>query len=156
MKRIPRIRYGILIFFAVSQLRAAELAPLPSIGIPSSQMVASWYGKAHEGRKTASGAIFRRELLTAAHRTVRFGTRYLVFYKGQVVEVLVNDRGPYIKRHGHYSRDLDLSEAAALCLGLAETGVAMVSLRVIDYPSAQEVTPDQLLPMSPTTLASFD
>ena len=135
---------------------AAGLPPLPAIGAAPSQGVASWYGLAHEGRKTASGAIFKRREFTAAHRTARFGTRYLVSYKDQIVEVLVNDRGPYSKRQGRYSRDLDLSEAAARSLGLASAGIARVSLREISYPAAQTLTADQLLPLSPRIAASFD
>ena len=150
------IRIGILLLLAVAQSRASRLAPLPSIGFPSSEGVASWYGKAHEGRKTASGTVFFRDKLTAAHRTAVFGTRYLVSYKDQIVEVLITDRGPYGKRQGHYFRDLDLSEAAARILGLAEVGVARVSLRMIEYPLASEVNPDQLLPLVLTTLAAFD
>ena len=139
-------RLALLLLLAVSLARASELAALPSIGFPSREAVASWYGIAHEGRKTASGTVFLRHKLTAAHRTAVFGTRYLVFYKDQVVEVTVNDRGPYIKRQDRYSRDLDLSEGAARSLGLAEIGVARVSLRVIEYPHTSEVDANQLLP----------
>ena len=120
---MKKIRSGILLLLTVSLSRASELSSLPSIGLPSIQGIASWYGRAHEGRRTASGAVFRRSKLTAAHRTARFGTRYLVFYKDQVVEVLVNDRGPYA--HG---RGLDLSKGAADKIGLTGSGVGRVSV----------------------------
>lgn len=158
--RLPRLlrslRLGLLWFLGAALACAAELPPLPAIGPAPSQGVASWYGRAHEGRKTASGAIFRRRELTAAHRTARFGTHYLVTYKDQVVEVLVNDRGPYSRRQGRYSRDLDLSEAAARSLGLASAGIARVSLRELSYPTTQDVAADQLQLMAPRIAASFD
>ena len=129
---------------------ASPVRPLPPIGPASRGAVASWYGLAHEGRRTAGGGVFRRAEMTAAHRTAPFGTRYLVFYRERVVEVVVNDRGPYIKRKGRYTRDLDLSEAAARDLGLAETGVARITLRPISYPVAQELHLEQLLPSFPS------
>lgn len=144
---MKRIRLVIPLLFTVFLCQATGLSPLPSIGTPAKEVVASWYGKAHEGRKTASGAVFRRQLMTAAHRTAQFGTHYLVFYKDQVVEVLVNDRGPYVKRNGSYSRDLDLSEAAARCLGLAEAGAAKV--RLLELPLPSKVDAERLRPLSP-------
>jgi rare lipoprotein A (peptidoglycan hydrolase) len=65
------------------------------------------------------------------------------------VEVLVNDRGPYIRKRGRYSRDLDLSEAAAERLGLIAAGVDKVSYKSIEYPPAKETSADQLLPLTP-------
>ena len=68
---MKRIRLVLPLLFTVFLCQATGLSPLPSIGTPTKEAVASWYGKAHEGRKTASGAIFRRQLMTAAHRTAR-------------------------------------------------------------------------------------
>jgi rare lipoprotein A len=150
------LRPGLLWTLTVFLARASELAPLPSIGIAPREVIASWYGQAHEGRKTASGAVFRRQELSAAHRTAKLGTHYLISYKDRVVEVLVNDRGPYAKRCGRYLRDLDLSEAAARSLGLITTGVARVGLRAIDDRLVQVVEASQLLPNSPTIRAPFD
>ncbi|HWQ08305.1 MAG TPA: septal ring lytic transglycosylase RlpA family protein [Holophaga sp.] len=140
-----RLRLAAVLGFAIFLCREASgLAPLPPIGKPVQAAVASWYGKAHEGRRTASGAIFRRRLLTAAHRTARFGTRFLVLYQGRAVEVLVNDRGPFARCGGRFARDLDLSEAAATCLGLTEAGAARVLLA--EPPLAPLVELAQLLP----------
>jgi len=146
---VKRVRLGLLLLSTVFLCQATGVAPLPAIGSAPKETVASWYGKAHEGRKTASGAVFRRQLMTAAHRTAQFGTHYLVFYKDQVVDVLVNDRGPYAKKDGRYARDLDLSEAAARCLGLAEAGAAKV--RVVELPLLPKVDARRLMPRSPGT-----
>ena len=84
-------------------------------------MVASWYGNEFAGRTTASGTIYRPSEMTAAHRHLPFGTRLLVGLKGKWIEVVVTDRGPYIK-----DRDLDLSEGAAEALGFRGQGLAIV------------------------------
>ena len=74
----------------------------------------SWYGPGFHGKKTASGEIFNKNKLTAASKTIKFGTKLKVTdpKTGKSVIVKVNDRGPYI--HG---RILDLSEAAAKSIG---------------------------------------
>ena len=84
--------------------------------------LASWYGKEFRGRMTASGEPFRPDGLTAAHRTLPFGTVLLVHREGHgSVRVVVNDRGPHAK-----GRSLDLSQGAAKRIGLVEDGVARV------------------------------
>lgn len=87
---------------------------------------ASWYGE-ESGSVTASGEAFRPGALTAAHRSLPFGTRLEVCYRGRCVVVRVNDRGPYVK-----GRDLDLSRGAAEALGMIEAGVAPVRVRVLE------------------------
>ena len=89
---------------------------------------ASYYGKAHHGKKTASGKRFNMYGMTAAHRTLPFGTKLKVTSKdtGKSVIVTVNDRGPYI--HG---RILDLSQGAARQLGMIQKGVGVVTLEKI-------------------------
>ena len=84
---------------------------------------ASWYGPGFHGRRTANGETFNTNALTAAHRTLPFGTRVRVVNKrtGRSVVVRINDRGPYA--HG---RIIDLSHAAAKAIGLA--GVSDVSI----------------------------
>ena len=86
---------------------------------------ASWYGPGLYGHKTASGEVLRPGALTAAHRTLPFGTclRVTNLENGRVVQVRVNDRGPYAS-----GRILDVSEAAARVLGMVGTGVARVRL----------------------------
>ncbi len=84
---------------------------------------ASWYGPGFLGRRTASGERFNTNDLTAAHKTLPFGTRVRVTNKktGQSVVVRINDRGPYA--HG---RVIDLSKASARSIGI--NGLAQVAL----------------------------
>lgn len=81
---------------------------------------ASWYG-AESGNRTANGEHFDGRSLTAAHRTLPFGTRLRVSHGSKSVVVRVNDRGPYVR-----GRVLDLSRAAAARLGMLRAGVARV------------------------------
>lgn len=94
---------------------------------------ASWYGRRHQGRETASGERYDMHALTCAHRTLPLGTRLLVtnLDNGRSVEVRVNDRGPFVD-----GRILDLSYAAAERLGAVATGVVPVRLRVLALPSS--------------------
>jgi len=94
---------------------------------------ASFYGAAFQGRKTANGESFDASALTAAHRTLPFGTllRVTNLENGREVVVRINDRGPYAK-----ARILDLSEAAARKLGMIERGAAPVRLEVLSSPYA--------------------
>lgn len=87
-------------------------------------MLTSFYGEPHHGRKTASGEVFDKEALTAAHRTLPFGTVLLVGIHPRWIRVRINDRGP-AKWTG---RDLDLSEAAARALGI-RGGEAFVEVK---------------------------
>ena len=85
------------------------------------EMVASFYGS-ESGSRTASGRPFRSHEMTAAHKTLPFGTRLRVCYRGCVV-VTVTDRGPFIR-----GRHLDLSSGAAKVIGMHGVGVARVSV----------------------------
>lgn len=91
--------------------------------------LASWYGPRFHGRRTASGERFDQHQLTAAHRTLPFGTvvRVQSLVNGRTVDVRINDRGPHIRR-----RVIDLSRAAAEALGLLEarTGTKPVVISV--------------------------
>jgi rare lipoprotein A len=87
--------------------------------------LASWYGRSHQGHRTASGARFNRNALTAAHPYLPLNSCLDVLNpaNGKQVEVTVTDRGPWI---GH--RIVDLSEAAAEAIGMRQQGVAQVVL----------------------------
>lgn len=89
---------------------------------------ASWYGKSLHGRRTASGERFDMNALTAAHRTLPFGTRVRVteLKGGKSVEVRINDRGPFAR-----ARIIDISFAAAKALGIVSTGTASVEITVL-------------------------
>ncbi len=91
--------------------------------------LASWYGEPFHGRRTANGEVFDMNALTAAHKTLPFGTRVRVENPatGQAVVVRINDRGPF--RPG---RVIDLSRAAAERIGLVQAGVAPVVLYAAD------------------------
>jgi rare lipoprotein A len=86
---------------------------------------ASYYGQGFYGRRTASGEVFRPGTLTAAHRTLPFGTcvRVTVLESGRSVQVRINDRGPFVA-----GRILDVSETAAEALGMVGRGVVRVRL----------------------------
>lgn len=90
---------------------------------------ASFYANKFEGRKTASGEIFSQSKLTAAHKTLPFGTSVKVtnLANHKSVVVIVNDRGPFVP-----GRIIDVSYAAAKILGFTKLGVANVSVEVLD------------------------
>src|SRR4051794_7724024 len=81
--------------------------------------IASYYGRELAGRRTASGEKFNPSAMTAAHRTLRFGTKVRVTNprNGRAVVVRINDRGPFVK-----GRSLDLSSGAARAIGMSRTG----------------------------------
>ena len=97
----------------------ADAKPEDTSGRPIQSGQASWYGPGFHGRRTASGETFNANAMTAAHRTLPFGTRVRVLNKrtGQSVVVRINDRGPYA--HG---RVLDLSRASAQAIGISGVG----------------------------------
>ncbi|MBM0742122.1 septal ring lytic transglycosylase RlpA family protein [Phormidium sp. CLA17] len=97
---------------------------------------ASWYGPGFHGNRSASGEVFNQNAMTAAHRTLPFGTQVMVtnVNNGQSVMVRINDRGPF-----HGNRIIDLSTAAARVLGVVQSGVALVKLEVVDSRSAAVV-----------------
>jgi len=102
------------------------------VGVPGAVQtgLASWYGRPFHGRRTASGEIYNMYDLTAAHKTLPFGTRVRVTRRdtGASVVVRINDRGPFVA-----NRIIDLSYAAAKKIGLDVDGVAPVRLRVLGH-----------------------
>lgn len=103
-------------------------------GMPQSYETgkASYYGKEFEGRKTASGERYDGDELTAAHRTLPFGTRVRVvnLTNDKSVEVVINDRGPHAK-----GRIVDLSRKAAKEIDMIGAGVVRVRLEVLAAPN---------------------
>ena len=121
------------------RLRDLELRPaaqrhrvVPQVAVGPVQArqsgVASWYGPGFHGRRSASGERFNQNALTAAHRTLPFGTQVRVtnLRNGHSVVVRINDRGPFTR-----GRVIDLSRAAAGALGMLGSGVAPVQLEVL-------------------------
>ncbi|MBV8493099.1 MAG: septal ring lytic transglycosylase RlpA family protein [Alphaproteobacteria bacterium] len=95
-------------------------------GVIQQAGLASWYGRHWRGRKTASGMIFDERQLTAASLVLPLATRARVtnMQNGKSVDVLVNDRGPYMG-----NRVMDLSERAAALLGITKSGLGQVVIR---------------------------
>jgi rare lipoprotein A len=89
---------------------------------------ASWYGPGFHGNLTANGETFNQNAMTAAHPSLAFGTRVRVTnqYNGRSVIVRINDRGPYAG-----GRIIDLSAASAEVIGLADAGVAPVTVEIL-------------------------
>ena len=85
-------------------------------------VISSWYGPGFDGRLTASGSRYNQHGLTAAHKTLPFGTKLRVCFQRCAV-VTVTDRGPYIP-----GRSLDLSKGAADVIGLTGSGVGQVKV----------------------------
>ena len=91
-------------------------------------MLSSWYGPWHHGRQTASGELFDMQALTAAHKTLPFGTRLRLTNprNKRTVVVRVNDRGPYVE-----GRDLDVSQEAARQLDFESRGLERLEVEVV-------------------------
>jgi rare lipoprotein A len=102
----------------------ASMTPTSGTGHSFSGM-ASYYGN-ESGSRTASGQRFNQNALTAAHRSLPFGTKLRVTHRGQSVIVTINDRGPFIR-----GRVLDLSTGAARAIGLTGAGVGRVTAAVV-------------------------
>lgn len=99
-----------------------------SRGLFAESGLGSYYADKFDGRRTASGEVYRPDRLTAAHNTLPFGTLIEVtnVRNGRAVRVTVNDRGPQGR-----NRIVDLSKRAAAQIGLLGAGLAPVRLRVV-------------------------
>ena len=115
---MKRIQY-LFFFLALTSISAARIQTGK----------ASFYADKFEGSLTASGEKYRHSKLTAAHKTLPFGTKIRVTNQANQlsVEVIVNDRGPYVE-----NRIVDLSRSAAERLGFINQRLAEVTLEVID------------------------
>ena len=100
---------------------------------------ASWYARKFQGRRTANGERYDARLLTAAHRTLPFGTyvRVISLATSKSVVVRINDRGPFVK-----GRIIDLSYAAASLLGLPRSSSMQVQIERIEKRKDVRVTSD--------------
>ncbi|EXJ15031.1 septal ring lytic transglycosylase RlpA family protein [Imhoffiella purpurea] len=95
--------------------------------------IASYYHDSLHGRRTASGQVYNKNRLSAAHKTLPLGTKVRVTdtRTGRSILVKVNDRGPFVK-----GRIIDLSRKAARELGIIKKGVAKVELKVVKLPGS--------------------
>ena len=120
----------------VSRRPPAPTVPPTKPGPPSAPAVqgevgiASWYGHPYHGRRTASGEIYNMYDMTAAHRTLPFGTQVRVhdLENGRDVAVRINDRGPFVEGH-----IIDLSYTSAQAMGMPST--ALVRLEILGLGS---------------------
>jgi rare lipoprotein A len=118
----------------IARAPAGPLVPRPedpAATAPSRHVesgMASWYGRAWQGRRTASGQRFDARKLTAAHRSLPLNSTVRVtnLANGRSVEVTINDRGPYV---GH--RLIDVSAEAAKKLGMTKDGVVPVQVETV-------------------------
>ncbi|MCD6135974.1 septal ring lytic transglycosylase RlpA family protein [Candidatus Bipolaricaulota bacterium] len=94
--------------------------------------IASWYGPGFQGNHTANGEIYDMNGISAAHKTLPFGTivRVVDLETGKSVVVRINDRGPFIE-----GRIIDLSKGAAEKLGIIDKGITRVGLRILRWPT---------------------
>lgn len=123
----PRIASGLRTYLLFGLL--AVLAGCSTFGGGHETGKASYYGDRHHGQQTASGERFDQRGLTAAHRTLPFGTRVRVINldNGRSVVVRINDRGPFVR-----GRIIDLSRAAAERLDMLRAGVVPVRVERLD------------------------
>lgn len=116
--------------FVLAGCRSAPPRPHARISSePFERGVASWYGPGFQGRRTASGEVFDTRKMTAAHKSLPFGTWIDVVNvtTGRSVRVRVNDRGPFVPK-----RILDLSRAAAEAIGMLGAGTAEVEIYIAE------------------------
>ncbi len=120
------------IVIAIATICLTGCANASSEARPKQTGLASWYGK--ECRKTASGERYDPSSMTAAHRTLPFGTKVRVTtIKTQRSVVLrINNRGPFRK-----GRIIDVSRAAAQQLGMTGSGIARVEVEVLEHPGSK-------------------
>jgi rare lipoprotein A len=126
LDHLPRLLPALALVLA--GLSACTLLPVGWTGRQAG--LASWYGPGFYGRPTASGTVYTGTGLTAAHRSLPFGTlvRVTNLANGRRVLVVIDDRGPFVRR-----RVIDLSVAAARQLGMVRAGVAPVRIKVVRW-----------------------
>lgn len=140
MKRFRRAMLLVALLALVLEGCASSRPPRMKEGSMSG--LASWYGQEYAGRLTANGEIFDPSKLTAAHRTLPFGTIVKVTNpkNGKSVNVRINDRGPFIA-----GRIIDLSYGAAAAIGLVADGVAPVQLSIVRLGGGASEAPKPLV-----------
>ena len=113
---------------AAGALVLAVGTALPAVAGGDQCGIASWYGPGFHGRTAANGEIYNQNAMTAAHRTLPFGTIVEVTRRdgGGSVEVRITDRGPFIA-----GRVIDLSRAAARAIDMVDAGIVPVRLTVV-------------------------
>jgi len=108
-----------------------DVEPDPDSGALVRTGIASYYGHEFHGRTTASRETYDEEALTAAHRTLPFGSRVRVtnLENGKTVSLRINDRGPFVE-----GRIIDVSYRAARDLDFVQAGLVRVRLEILNTP----------------------
>ncbi|MCR5605406.1 MAG: septal ring lytic transglycosylase RlpA family protein, partial [Treponema sp.] len=123
------MRKTAFVFIAILSLFSAAFAE----DLYKSDVEASFYAEKFDGHTTASGEVYNMNDFTAAHKVLPFGTVVKVtnLANGKSVDVRINDRGPFIK-----GREIDVSKAAAVSLGMMMDGTARVSIQIVKLPES--------------------
>jgi rare lipoprotein A len=126
---VARIGISVAVAFAAVNGVETATAKYRSAGAKAASGSASWYGPGFHGRKTANGERYDMYAMTAAHRSLPFGTKVRVTNRsnGKSVVVRINDRGPYAG-----GRVIDLSRGAAQAVSMLGSGVVPVNLEVLN------------------------
>jgi rare lipoprotein A len=133
LRRVACWRAVLALVFVLGALPSCAMLPVGWTGRQAG--LASWYGPGFYGRRTASGTVHTGTALTAAHRSLPFGTLVQVtnLANGRRVVVMIDDRGPFIR-----GRIIDLSLAAARRLGMVRDGVVPVRIKVLRWAEEPE------------------
>ncbi|PRY14882.1 rare lipoprotein A [Pontibacter ummariensis] len=121
-----------VIIFLIIGVSQPLLAQNNSSKAKTQKGAASWYGSRYHGKKTSSGELYNKYEMTAAHKTLPFGTKVKVtnLANNESVVVRINDRGPFVG-----DRIIDVSEAAAKELEFHSKGIGRVKIEVLDSPT---------------------
>ena len=125
--------YNFLTLAIAAVLVSASMSVAARANIGHTQKgIASYYHDSLHGNKTASGAIYNKRILSAAHKSLPLGTKVRVtkLKNGKSIVVVINDRGPFVK-----GRIIDLSRRAARDLGIVKSGLAKVEVEVLSVPA---------------------
>ena len=120
-------------FYVIISITLVGLIVLYQVAGPYYETgIASWYGPGFDGNLTANGEVYDMYGISAAHKTLPFGTivRVVEIETGRSIVVRINDRGPFIE-----GRIIDLSKGAAEKLGIVEKGITGVGLRILQRPT---------------------
>ena len=121
----------VLIYLAASVVVVGVALGLAFYGPYYEMGIASWYGPGFHGNLTANGEVYDMHEVSAAHKTLPFGTvvRVVEIETGRSIVVRINDRGPFVE-----GRIIDLSRGAAEQLGIIDKGITRVGLRIVRWP----------------------
>jgi rare lipoprotein A len=133
--RFAAVAFPLACVVLCSCAKKSHIAASPPVPPPAGSIetgLASWYGHPYHGRAAANGEIYDMEKLTAAHRTLPFGTfvRVTNLSNGKSVDVRITDRGPFVA-----GRIIDLSHAAAEVIEMIGPGVAQVRVDILSAPA---------------------